>query len=1027
MLCRNRKRRIAQMLLGLSTVTLVSIMAHYPSVFAEETLAPPVEEVQVEQPVSEGDHPEAEMPTNEEVAKSEEHPEKAEIMQPIAEVNAEASVLAEVNMSPVQLEDKTVYMSEEAMLSDTITSNQDPTTYTWTLDGKPLAEWKIFDMTSGDLTGDPFITFTSNLNSDGTYTLDTNVKALFGPDLSKRSPMIRRRYRHYMKEYELKGVSSDGTTTLTRKLNLRPYESFQTHDELLADIEHSKTNAAANRLVDIETIGKSAENRDIKMGIIAKNQAVIDRYLQEFSPVMLTQPDELLKLLENNQLDYQLPILINNTHADEQPGIDIISGLFKEFATKDIIKYQTTDENDQPKEVTLNVPQLLEKFILLFNFTENPDGNVNNTRTLLNGIDPNRDAGYQANPETRATVAQINKWNPIALLDIHGFVEEFLIEPATPPHDPNFEYDLLTNLMVEHAKEMGRAGVANSKYTSYLIPKLDWADGWDDSFSGYTGVYAVYHGILGHTVEIPESNQESYKAGYFASLASVNFLTTRPDELMKMRLQFYSRGINKVEHPDAEKELVGPDGKVVGRVKGNNPKFFPDYYVIPMTLDKFNDMEQAFNMIEYFKRNGVIVKELLEDVGMHKKGDLVIDMAQAKRGYANHVLYPGSNESQWSAMYAELVMNFPAMRGFKSTPVFADKLFDGKLGEVTHGQAPRSASTQVAPYYIVANTSVAAVRAVNQAIANGAKVYLTDDGYVMDAATFNHLLPQYPLYGEALHKRPVGMPLKALNIYSPAHRYSWSGDFPIIANVTNALKEMGFNLVDTPEQADVIVLESVEFDASILGKKPTIVLGGRAMQKLEKLGVLAGFDATHNNRGSNYEGLFKAVINDLHPLTSGYLANGLFYSNSGNWIDGVPAGFEPLVRIANQDYYIAGWWPGNENMGDKVMAINGQYGNQPMFIYAGNPTNKLHSLHFYRWVTNAIYGSDLVALEEIETPTPPTTEQPKPQPETPKEMPTGKVATLPNTGEVSVPPFVISTIFILVGGMLIQLKRKEEM
>ena len=49
-------------------------------------------------------------------------------------------------------------------------------------------------------------------------------------------------------------------------------------------------------------------------------------------------------------------------------------------------------------------------------------------------------------------------------------------------------------------------------------------------------------------------------------------------------------------------------------------------------------------------------------------------MAQAKRGYANHILYKGSNESAWAAMYAELLVNFPDMRGFKSEPVFADGL-----------------------------------------------------------------------------------------------------------------------------------------------------------------------------------------------------------------------------------------------------------------------------------------------------------------------------------------------------------------
>lgn len=66
-----------------------------------------------------------------------------------------------------------------------------------------------------------------------------------------------------------------------------------------------------------------------------------------------------------------------------------------------------------------------------------------------------------------------------------------------------------------------------------------------------------------------------------------------------------------------------------------------------MTLDKNNDMQEAFKMIEYFNRNGVVVKELTEDVGNFHRGDLVVDMAQAKRGFANHVLYSGSNESAW--------------------------------------------------------------------------------------------------------------------------------------------------------------------------------------------------------------------------------------------------------------------------------------------------------------------------------------------------------------------------------------------
>ena len=103
-----------------------------------------------------------------------------------------------------------------------------------------------------------------------------------------------------------------------------------------------------------------------------------------------------------------------------------------------------------------------------------------------------------------------------------------------------FEYDLMSSLMLENAHHMGRAGVANSKYDSYIIPKLDWGDGWDGSFSGYTGVYAVYHGILGHTIEIPESNQKNpIRLDCNAVLRGIDFLNQDPDKLLEMRLNFY--------------------------------------------------------------------------------------------------------------------------------------------------------------------------------------------------------------------------------------------------------------------------------------------------------------------------------------------------------------------------------------------------------------------------------------------------------------------------------------------------------
>ncbi len=949
---------------------------------------------------------------------------------------------AETEEKKVQLADSTVHMSEKATITETVQEQGAAAgKVTWKLDNKPIAEWKTWNMEKGDFSGDSFVTIEETTNGSD-LKLSLKFNELFGKDLSLRTPNnIRRTYRQFIGNHELVGTDEESGLTIRKTLVFRPYENFHTHEEMLAAIEKSRQEAKNDRLVQIEDIGTSAQGRKIKLGIISSDQKSIDDYLNSTNKMALTKPAEMLAALKDGKLDYKLPILINNTHADEQPAIDIITGLFNSFATQDQISFKTTQADGTQKIVTLSVKDLLKKFIFLFDFTENPDGDVANTRALANGLDPNRDTSYQTNPETRTVAGLINKWNPIALYDIHGFVKDFLIEPATPPHDPNFEYDLLADLMLENAHHMGRAGVANSNYDHYIIPKLDWGDGWDDSFSGYTGVYGMYHGILGHTIEIPQGNQESYKAGFHAVLGGIDYLSQNPDKLMEMRLNFYLRGVNKVEDPKAENELVGPDGKVVGRIKHGQKKFFPDYYVIPMGLDKSNDSQQAYNMIEYFKRNGVVVQELKEDTGGYKKGDLVVDMAQAKRGYANHILYKGSNESAWAAMYAELLVNFPDMRGFKAVAVFKEKLFDGKLGEVTALRATRTSEIDhKAPYYVIANTSESAVRAVNRAIRDGKKVYLTDDGYIVDTPTFANLLKNYAIYGDALYKTPQGQTLKALKVYAPPHQYYWAGvDTP--AHTALALKNLGFDIVNTPEEADVIVLESDNFDKPLLGLKPTIVVGGTAMQRLEELGVVDGFDAEQLKNGGDYEGLMKAIIDDKDPLTSGYNKNDLFYSNSGNWIAKVPANFKTLASIAGSDYYIAGWWPDNEQLANKIVAISGSYKEQPLFIYAGNPTNRLHTIHFYRWVSNAIFGSQLAQLKDLEKEQKPSTEvveiiNQKPQagqattlrytPQ-PQIMNATRKAQLPQTGsKENQSSLVIASMFILVSGYLLHLKKKEE-
>ena len=197
----------------------------------------------------------------------------------------------------VSLTNSTIYMSEKEKLTDTVKDQaQAAGKISWTLDDKPLEEWKTWDMETGTLSKDPFITVEENKNGND-LDLTFDVKELFGEDLSLRTPNnIRRTYRNYIGEHVLVGTSADLGLTIRKIFNFRPYKDFHTHEEMLASIEKSKAEAKTDRLVQLETLGKSAQGRDRKMGIVSKDQASIDHYLSSTNPKALTKPSPMNNL-----------------------------------------------------------------------------------------------------------------------------------------------------------------------------------------------------------------------------------------------------------------------------------------------------------------------------------------------------------------------------------------------------------------------------------------------------------------------------------------------------------------------------------------------------------------------------------------------------------------------------------------------------------------------------------------------------------------------------------------------------------
>jgi len=75
--------------------------------------------------------------------------------------------------------------------------------------------------------------------------------------------------------------------------------------------------------------------------------------------------------------------------------------------------FTKTNENGIDEEVVLNVDEVLDHIIFIFNFSHNLDGRIHNTRANVNGFDLNRDNAYQTQVETIRLNQVIVKWTPL--------------------------------------------------------------------------------------------------------------------------------------------------------------------------------------------------------------------------------------------------------------------------------------------------------------------------------------------------------------------------------------------------------------------------------------------------------------------------------------------------------------------------------------------------------------------------------------------------------------------------------------
>lgn len=826
--------------------------------------------------------------------------------------------------------------------------------------GKSLSEWKKWVKKTNTYTGDPFIKVIEEPHFVGGTKIEATLEfgLLYDTDnLSNRT--IRTQYQQFIGDYELALVDKASNKKAAQTVELNVYDQFHFYDELKPTIDSvfKEAKKSNDRYLEYQSFGKSVEGRDLHFVVLARDKEAVDKYLNETLPTALEDPESLLEKLEDGEMgDYQVPVWINNIHPDEVEGVDAQVELFKKFALEDEITFNTI-ENKQEKAVTLNVDDVLDDVIFLYMFTNNPDGRVANTRANANGFDLNRDNHYQTQIETQEVTQEIAKWTPLSFIDMHGYVPGFLIEPTTPPHNPNFEYDLLYGNMIEQARSMGDAGISNSAYDSYEIPALDYGDGWDDMTPAYTAMYAMLHGSLGHTVETPALSQNGYDAMYGAGLGAALYVTENKDKLYKNQLEIFERGVNGEDNRAVDEYFVNAAGQSIGRTREGNANFFPEYYVIPVDEKVQKNPLEATKMVDYLLRNGVEVEQMLitakVDGTVYPKGTYIVPMDQAKRGLANAMLYEGDDVSDWGAMYDPIVVNFSDLRGFDLEEVRDEDAFDKLTKEVSSVKLPAGKITGKLPKQILSNTNNDTVKLVNELLKDGKVVEkaLETKGNVNkgDYIVNTKDLAKYKGYYFEATGVDTTQKVKTEKLTLPKVAVSGS------AQLEFSVKQLGFEVVDNAEEADVVISDGDEFNADSLVGKAYVGIGVYALNAVKESGVLKGYDFNYTSPG--HEGLLKANVND-HILTSGYEADELLYTTNGAWITSVPKEAEVLATVSNtSDFYVAGWWPGHDAAKGQTLAFTQNLEDSNITLFANDLAFRAHTQASYRLLANSIFAS----------------------------------------------------------------------
>ena len=683
--------------------------------------------------------------------------------------------------------------------------------------------------------------------------------------------------------------------------------------------------------------------------------------------------------------------------------------------------------------VNVNMDELLDDVFFLIVPEENVEGRTYVTRTSSGGFDLNRDNSFQTQAETQNMTHLIAEWNPVSFTEFHGQHKEFQCEPCDPPHEPNFEYDLLAEHLMTGGEALGAAAVANNDtFNSYSIPQRDylsytgektadgedqtqWLDPWDDMSTSYTPQYAMLHGTVSYTVEVPAYDDYMVQGVAYGQLGQSVYIAEHKDGYLTNQTKIFERGVtnansdayelvgqwfcDQYDVEGAEADLFRPeyDGE------GQNGNFYPECYIIPMDGVHQSNLQAAAEMMEYLTRNGVQVS--LTDQSFtyngveYPAGTLIVSMYQAKRSVANGVLYDGTVITGWPVLYSEGITAFDKVRGFDmvvcAEPA-AYKTISAACGDAMDYEAAQAyVSTLTSSFtgvkdaqVVLMNSSEDSTAAVNALLKAGKKVSVITEGeyngsFLCSYADWQSVADDYLISGIGVDEAPAASAIaKAPVVYISGKPSDNDAGFVKTSLVSGAyeynydrqaMELLGFTVTDDASKADLII-GAAELDeqalAAVKSGTPYIGYGYDAMNSATELfadGQLVWESVSDNAM----DALAYVTYPTASPVTASYVAEGddILYGYGAGYFAAIPEGAQVLVQLDGSKDLLEGFLPASgehfdDFLDNSIQAISYQgkgadNANLNVVLFANTLTNKVHQRDEFNFISNFAFASVL--------------------------------------------------------------------